>query len=132
MNAGEKMKRLTLAIALLLAFAALAMAESKDAFLGAFQVTGTSPGAEGQYQGTLTITRQGSVYSLSWTIGQGETYEGIGLKTGDQLSVAYWTKDNSSVGIVVYRAGSDGSLSGVWAPQGETRIGTENATRQKS
>ncbi len=126
------MKRLTMAIALLLTFAALTMAESKDPFLGTFQVTGTSPGAEGQYQGTLTITKQGSVYNLSWTIGQAESYGGIGLKVGDQLSAAYWTNDHSSVGVVVYKASSDGSLSGVWTPQGETHTGTEKATRPKS
>jgi len=132
MTVNEKMKRLTLAISLLLTFAALTMAESKDPFLGTFQVTGTSPGAEGQYEGTLTITKQGSVYNLSWTIGQAEGYGGIGLKVGDQLSAAYWTSDHSSVGVVVYKTGSDGSLSGVWTPQGDTRIGTEKAIRQKS
>jgi len=132
MTVNEKMKRLTLAIALLLTFAALTMAESKDPFLGTFQVTGTSPGAEGQYEGTLTITKQASVYNFSWTIGQAEGYGGIGLKVGDQLSAAYWTSDHSSVGVVVCKTGSDGSLSGVWTPQGETRIGTEKAIRQKS
>ena len=126
------MKRLTLAIALLLTFAALTIAESKDPFLGTFQVTGTSPGAEGQYEGTLTITKQGGVYELTWTIGQAEGYGGIGLKVGDQLSAAYWTSDHSSVGVVVYKTSSDGSLSGVWTPQGETRIGTEKAIKQKS
>ena len=126
------MNRLTWALALILVLATLAWATDKDPFVGTFQVTGTSPGAEGQYQGTLTISKQGSVYNLSWTIGQGETYEGIGLKVGDQLSVAYWTSDRSSSGVVVYKAGSDGSLSGAWTPQGETRIGTEKATRQKS
>jgi hypothetical protein len=126
------MKWLTLAIALLLTFAALTIAESKDPFLGTFQVTGTSPGAEGQYEGTLTIIKKGGVYELTWTIGQAEGYGGIGLKVGDQLSAAYWTSDNSSVGVVVYKTSSDGSLSGVWTPQGETRIGTEKAIMQKS
>jgi hypothetical protein len=132
MTVNEKMNRLTLAIVLLLTFAALTMAESNDPFLGTFQVTGTSPGAEGQYEGTLTITKQGSVYNLSWTIGQAEGYGGIGLKVGDQLSAAYWTSDHSSVGVVVYKTGSDGSLSGIWTPQGETRIGTEKAIGKKS
>jgi hypothetical protein len=126
------MKWLTLAIALLLTFAALTIAESKDPFLGTFQVTGTSPGAEGQYEGTLTIIKKGGVYELTWTIGQAEGYGGIGLKVGDQLSAAYWTSDHSSVGVVVYKTSSDGSLSGVWTPQGETRIGTEKAIKQKS
>lgn len=126
------MKRLTLAFLMILALSTLAGAAEKDAFLGTFQVTGTSPGAEGQYQGTLTISKQGSVYTLSWTIGQGEIYEGIGLKVGDQLSGAYWTSANASCGVVVYKASSDGSLSGVWTPQGETRIGTEKAIKQKS
>jgi hypothetical protein len=126
------MKRLTLAIALLLTFATLTMAESKDPFLGTFQVTGTSSGAEGQYEGTLTITKKGGVYELTWTIGQAEGYGGIGLKVGDQLSAAYWTNGNASCGVVVYKASSDGSLSGVWTPQGETQMGTEKATRQKN
>jgi len=126
------MKLLTIGITVLLSLTTLLWAGEKDPFLGTFQVIGTSPGAEGEYQGTLTITNQGSVYNLSWTIGQGGTYEGIGLKVGDQLSVAYWTNGNASCGVVVYKASSDGSLSGVWAPQGETRTGTEKGTRQKS
>lgn len=126
------MKRLSWAFVMIMALSTLAGAAEKDVFPGTFQVTGTSPGAEGQYQGNLTISKQGSVYNLSWTIGQGETYEGIGLKVGDQLSVAYWTSDRSSFGVVVYKAGSDGSLSGVWTPQGETRIGTEKAIKLKS
>jgi len=132
MRKKAAMKRLTWAFVTILALSTLAGAAEKDVFLGTFQVTGTSPGTEGQYQGTLTISKQGSVYNLSWRIGQGETYEGIGLKVGDQLSVAYWTSDRSSAGVVVYKVSSDGSLSGVWTPQGETRIGTEKATRQKS
>lgn len=126
------MKHWVLAVTLVLALATLTLAGEKDPFLGTFQVTGTSPGAEGEYQGTLTITKQGSVYNLSWTIGQGGTYEGIGLKVGDQLSVAYWTSGNASCGVVVYKASSDGSLSGVWTPECETRIGTEKAIKQKS
>ena len=126
------MKTLIFSLTVVLTLVSLSLAADKDPYLGAFQVTGTSPGAEGQYQGTLTIAKQGSIYNLSWTIGQGETYEGIGLKVGDQLSVAYWTSDRSSFGVVVYKAGSDGSLSGVWTPQGETRIGTEKAIKLKS
>jgi len=126
------MKTLIFSLTIALALVSLALAADKDPYLGTFQVTGTSPGAEGQYQGTLTIAKQGSVYNLSWTIGQGETYEGIGLVTGDRLSVAYWTGDHSSSGVVVYKVSSDGSLSGVWSPQGETRIGTEKAIKQKS
>lgn len=126
------MKTLSFVLTALLVLSPLALAADKDPFPGTFQVTGTSPGAEGEYQGTLTITKQGSVYNLSWTIGQGGTYEGIGLKVGDQLSVAYWTNGNASCGVVVYKASSDGSLSGFWTPQGETRMGTEKATRQKS
>lgn len=126
------MKTLIFSLTVVLALVSLSLAADKDPYLGTFQVTGTSPGAEGQYQGTLTIAKQGSIYNLSWMIGQGETYEGIGLKVGDQLSVAYWTSDHSSSGVVVYKAGLDGSLSGVWAPQGETRIGTEKAVRPKS
>jgi hypothetical protein len=87
---------------------------------------------EGKYEGTLIITKQGSVYNLSWTISQGGTYEGVGLMVGDQLSATYWTPDRTSFGVVVYKAGSDCSLSGVWTPQGETRIGTEKAIKQKS
>lgn len=126
------MKTLTFVLTTLLALSVLSLAADKDPFLGTFQVTGTSPGTDGEYQGTLTISKQGSVYNLSWNIGAGGTYEGIGLKVGDQLSVAYWTPDRTSFGVVVYKASSDGSLSGVWTPQGETRTGTEKATRQKS
>ena len=126
------MKTLMFVLTALLTLSVLSLAADKDPFLGTFQVTGTSPGAEGQYEGTLTITKQGSVYNLSWTIGQAEGYGGIGLKVGDHLTAAYWTSDHSSVGVVVYKAASDGSLSGVWAPQGETRTGTEKGTKQKS
>ena len=126
------MRTLSFVLTALLALSVLSLAADKDPFLGTFQVTGTSPGVEGKYEGTLIITKQGSVYNLSWTIGQGGTYEGVGLMVGDQLSAAYWTPDRTSFGLVVYKAGPDGSLSGVWTPQGETRLGTEKGTRQKS
>ena len=126
------MRTLSFVLTALLALSPLALAAEKDPFLGTFQVNGTSPGVEGKYEGTLIITKQGSVYNLSWTIGQGGTYEGVGLMVGDQLSAAYWTPDRTSFGLVVYKTSSDGSLNGVWTPQGETRIGTEKAIKQKS
>ncbi len=90
---------------------------------GLYHVTGTNPDGR-PYQGTLTIESRGEVYTLLWEIGS-TSIEGVGLLKGDTLSAGW------ECGVVVYSVLEDGSLEGVWALCGESRVGTERAVPQK-
>ncbi len=121
------MRKLTLVLACLLFVSALSM-EAKSAFSGTYSITGTNPGA-GPYKGTLTITPRGEVFDVKWSIGTLQ-YAGIGIVSGDTLSVAYSGGDHTWMGVVAYRVRTNG-LDGKWAVYGAApTIGTETATRK--
>ncbi len=90
---------------------------------GLYRVTGTNPDGR-PYQGTLRIQPQGEVYVLLWETG-GTSIEGVGLLRGNILSAGW------DCGVVTYSVLEDGSLEGVWALCGESRVGTERAVPQK-
>ncbi|HKR62728.1 MAG TPA: fibronectin-binding protein [Thermoanaerobaculia bacterium] len=116
-----------LVLVLLLA-AALPLA-AKSAFSGVYAVNGTNPGA-GPYKGTLTIAPRGDIYDVAWSIGNAK-YGGVGVVSGDTLSVAYSDGSGKWMGVVAYRARPDGTLDGKWAVYGgNTKTGTETATRK--
>jgi hypothetical protein len=112
-------------------FAATLHAQGGDSFSGTFTVTGTNPGGAGGYQGTLNIQKREEVYEATWTISNGQKFEGVGVVVDGNLSVGYWASDKSWTGIVVYKAKSDGSLSGIWGGLGQGRTGTEKAIRSR-
>ena len=123
------MRSLVLSLSIVLLTGSLSLA-ADDPFAGRFSVSGVNPDGEGRYIGTLTIKKNVEVYDVSWTIGSGQAMSGVGVVVDGKLSVGFWAKDGSSVGVVVYKARSDGSLSGVWAGPGDGRTGTENAVRK--
>jgi len=111
------------AAALTLALASPALADPE----GTFKVTGTNPGGQGEYSGTVTIAEVGeNVYAVNWQIGSSAA---VGTAVGDEdfLSVGYKSGDNFGVALFV-REGSD--WSGVWTYGGGKEIGTETWTPQ--
>jgi len=105
-------------------------AQPADPFEGTFQVQGINPDGQGRYEGTLVLRPRGQVYEAHWSVGR-DSFEGVGVVVGGNLSVGYWPSDRSWTGVVVYKVAEDNSLSGVWAGLGETRTGTEKAFRRK-
>jgi hypothetical protein len=60
------------------------------------------------YDGTVTITKHGKVYQLSWSVGS-SSYKGSGTLQGNILTVNW-----GSSTPVVYALTEDGSLTGLW------------------
>ena len=67
---------------------------------GDYDCVGTNPNGT-EYRGTVRITKAGDVYRLSWRLPRNEGYEGIGLLSGDVLSVG-WQAANTA-GVLSYR-----------------------------
>jgi hypothetical protein len=88
---------------------------------GTYAVTGTNPDGSA-YQGSLTVTARGDVYQFSWATGQ--NYEGVGVVSGRAVAVGW---GGAECGAVLYRPGSDGTLSGRWALYENESAGTETA-----
>lgn len=84
---------------------------------GVWGVVGAN--ARGQtYRGRVAVRRVGDVYRVIWRIGR-STYAGVGIRTGNILSVAY------NGGLAVYRITPRG-LVGQWTTTRGTRILSEN------
>jgi hypothetical protein len=97
---------------------------SDRAFTGAYAVTGTNPDGTA-YEGALTIAPLGAAYHLTWDAGGAS--EGIALRNGDALAASYGA---ATCGVVAYRVGRDGAMSGTWTAFGLDGVGTERAVRQ--
>ena len=122
------MRKLTLALALLLVVFSIPL-YAKSAFSGSYTINGFNPGV-GAYTGALAIAARGDVYDVYWTIGNVK-YSGVGVATGDTLSVAYSDAGKTWLGVMSYRLKANGSLDGKWAVQGRAgAAGTETAVRK--
>ncbi len=83
----------------------------------------------GVYRGEVEIVKKRDVYLLRWRVGQNDTYDGVGILTGDVLSVSY---HGGMAGIVVYTLKDDQTLAGRWAIRsGDGRVFIENLTRRR-
>jgi hypothetical protein len=87
----------------------------------------------GNYEGKVEITKNGDAYKVEWTLASGESYEGVGIRSGNILLVS-WKSGNSS-GIVVYaiEKGDKGpKLNGKWSGNpGNGKLLSENLTYEK-
>ena len=94
---------------------------------GRYNVIGTNPDGS-EYRGTLNVTPRGGVYQFRWEAGG--QYEGVGVRNGKMVAVAYTTgNDGSGCGVVDYTLEPDGTLQGKWGYWGRTGSGTERAKR---
>jgi hypothetical protein len=111
--------RLLCAVAALALAAPCAAADEKTKevkIAGRYACKGANPEG-GAYEGKVEISKNGDTYTLKWTLGEGESYEGVGLLNGDALSVT-WKAEGVS-GLVVYKVakGDKGpKLVGKWTP----------------
>ncbi len=88
---------------------------------GSYRVTGTDQEGE-DYDGTVTVTRRGAGYAVSWTVDD-ETYGGTGQLNGDRFTIdAKW--DGKKVQFV-FTITEDGTLSGSWTEETVKGSGTE-------
>ena len=92
---------------------------------GRYRVSGTNPDGA-QYTGSLEVIAQGSVFEFRWNVGG--QYEGIGVKNGKIVAVAFANGgDGSGCGVVNYMIMNDGTLDGRWGNWGTDASGTEKA-----
>ena len=94
--------------------------------VGKYTVSGTNPGGNGQYSGTVSVTKTGETYRVIWIVG-GTQYVGTGIGDKNFLAVSY--KSGNSSGLALYGA-TGGNWQGVWAFSGARQIGTENWNRE--
>ena len=92
---------------------------------GQYKVVGTNPNGD-RYSGSLEVLAHGNVYEFKWNAGR--QYNGIGVKNGKTVAVAFANgTDGSGCGVVNYKIMSDGTLDGIWGNWGIDASGTEKA-----
>lgn len=104
----------------LMAFLSLAATALADP-VGRFSVSGTNPGDNSRYAGTVVVTRTGDTYRVLWTIG-GQQYEGTGIGNKDFIAVSY--RSGNQTGLALYGP-SGNTWRGIWTYAGGRQIGSE-------
>lgn len=122
------MTRSKTAILLTLALVLIATAAFADSIEGTYDCKGKGAGG-GEYKGTVAVMKNGDAYNITWTLGSGETYTGVGLLSGDTFSVGYASGDKSWYGVVVYTVKGK-TLEGRWAMGGSGAVSTETLTKK--
>jgi len=93
---------------------------------GTYQIT-SSKGPDGKpYSGTVTITKNGDAYNVTWTLPK-ENRNGVGILHGDFLVVGWG--QGAGYGAVVYDA-ANGRLTGQWATAAAGPLGVETLTKK--
>ena len=114
----------------MLCFSSLAWSEDPA---GDYRARGSNPGG-GSYSGSVTISRTGETYSVTWRTGAGQSalsYTGTGILTGDILSVAYIDEHKRWIGVIAYEIQSNGHiLEGQWTGLSGTQLESETLTRR--
>ncbi len=82
------------------------------------------------YGGTLDLAVTGELHTLMWHVGK-DTFRGLGIRTGELLSVGFATDPKANFGVVQYIAQGD-TLEGRWAEwsQKTAALGTERLVRK--
>ncbi|MCA9633804.1 MAG: hypothetical protein KC766_39400 [Myxococcales bacterium] len=87
---------------------------------GDYRITLGTNEAGGHYTGRVHIAPQGASHALTWDLDSGEHYTGVGVLSGDLLTVGW----GAGSGAVVYDIRGD-RLNGRWASPGDTKLGKE-------
>jgi hypothetical protein len=100
--------------------------QSPDSNLvGTYQCEGTNPDG-GAYSGIVEIVKHKDTYLVRWTMPNDSQVVGVGILTGNHLSVSYY---GGTPALVVYSV-ADGKLTGKWTAGGaEGAIFTETLTK---
>ncbi len=105
------MKRfaLLLLLALLIASASVHVQSSVDPS-GAYRCDGVSPDGQ-SYRAAVHIAKSGETYIVQWLTPKGVVNVGIGVISGNTLSVGYV---GTTAGVVVYKLNGNKELAGEW------------------
>lgn len=98
---------------------------------GTYTLTGYGA-SQSSYTGTVTIKKRPETertYDLTWSVASGQMQIGVGILSGDILSVSYYElqADESirDIGVVSYRVVDSSHLEGEWASVQGGAIGKE-------
>lgn len=82
------------------------------------------------YSGTCDLAVTGELHVLMWHVGK-DTFRGLGIRTGDVLSVGFSTAQTGSFGVVQYRVEGN-RLVGRWAEWSQKlpALGGETLTKK--
>lgn len=96
---------------------------------GQFNVSGSAANDIDEYNGLLTITPQGDVYSFRWSLNRGNR-AGTGVQIGNSTAASFAAiGGGKGCGVVLFKIASDGSLDGRRVMWGEEKFLTEKAAR---
>lgn len=86
---------------------------------GTYAGSGTDIGGQ-QYKVTVEIEKEKDAYQVKWISPNGQGWFGVGIRTGDTLSVSWAGRTDKGVmvGVMVYRIKKDGTLEGTWSMLG--------------
>lgn len=119
------MRTLILSLAMLGVASVSAAAQSIG---GTYTVAGTNfDGSKYGGEATITLTSE-TTCTIHWETG-GSSSDGICMRNDDAFSAGYVM--GKEIGLVVYKVGEDGTLSGLWTIAGKDGNGTETLTPKK-
>jgi len=103
--------------------------EVEEGIEGTYMSFGTNPNG-GMYMCDLEVTRNGEIFDFNYDCGS--PYYGVGIQRGNIVAIAYTDSKRASCMLASYLIQEDGTLDGVWAYVGDTKLGTDIATPETS
>jgi len=119
-------------IRMICSFAVLAVATPASAetlmLASTYDEVGTN--ADGsKYTGTVDVdVISNTTFKIRWKIGS-TVYSGFGMRMNDTLAATYTV--NGEPGLIIYKVGDDGVLSGIWSIRGQNGSGTDRLIPRK-
>jgi hypothetical protein len=93
-----------------------------------YDEVGTNPDGS-KYTGTVNVeVISDTTFKIRWKIGS-TTYSGFGMRMNDTLAATYTV--GSEPGLIIYKVGDDGVLSGIWSIRGQNGSGTDRLSPRK-
>jgi hypothetical protein len=82
-----------------------------------------------KYTGTVNVeVISSTTFKIRWKIGS-TIYSGFGMRMNDTLAATYTV--GGEPGLIIYKVGDDGTLSGIWSIRGQNGSGTDRLTPRK-
>jgi hypothetical protein len=83
---------------------------------GYYSCKGVEAGGK-KYSGVAVIVKKSDVYVISWMVGGGSTFSGVGIRQGDTFAASWALPSDRGIirGINLYRIESGPRLVGRWA-----------------
>ena len=93
-----------------------------------YDEVGTNPDGS-RYTGVANIeVISDTTFAIRWKVGN-STFNGFGMRLNDTLAATYML--NGQPGLIIYKVGEDGVLSGLWSIRGQNGSGTDKLIPRK-